>query len=209
MLKWRKGERTIDQNSVARATAGHADVSGNGVVAHVEDHAFVLSAALYAVIRVSEVGRERELVPCDLEFGVAPPGIQVPARAQDADGKNILGVNAGDDPIGFRNKTNKDICGKRVPDGGRRPVHCHRLVLIGGVSAGDHPQTSPEQPRKILRLPRYRCSRACTGMPMQSGKIPYRFPQSRSLRRSHCNFSDATSGFACKAADEMRSCATA
>ena len=60
------------------------------------------------------------------------------------------------------------------------------------------PTISPAHPCKIPRL-RSKWSAAATGIPMHSGKTPYKDPQSWSWRCSHVNFSLARSGFSRKA----------
>ena len=70
------------------------------------------------------------------------------------------------------------------------------------------PTISPAHPRKIPRL-RSKCSAAATGIPMHSGKTPYKDPQSWSWRCSHVNFSLPRSGFSRKAALDILSFAMA
>ena len=77
------------------------------------------------------------------------------------------------------------------------------------ASAGQtQPTISPAHPRKIPRL-RSKWSAAATGIPMHSGKTPYKDPQSWSCRCSHVNFSFPKSGFSRKAALDILSFAMA
>ena len=70
------------------------------------------------------------------------------------------------------------------------------------------PTISPAHPRKIPRV-RSKWSAAATGIPMHSGKTPYKDPQSWSWRCSHVNFSLPRSGFSRKAALDILSFAMA
>ena len=65
----------------------------------------------------------------------------------------------------------------------------HSWLAPPTASAGQtQPTISPAHPRKIPRL-RSKWSAAATGIPMHSGKTPYKDPQSWSWRCSHVNFS--------------------